>query len=149
MLCAVCGRENPTEDKFCGGCGKPLRSAMPAPPQERPIDIDKLDLNMFASAAKQDAMAICKSCQKEVAKTAPTCPHCGEALPGSRIKCPTCGSMSIGVAGQRGFSLASAAAGLFLAGSAGLLLGMVGRKQLQLQCQRCGTKWVSSGVLGQ
>lgn len=148
MFYGACRQDNPTEHKFCGGCGEPLRSAPPPTPQTNPVNIDKLDLNVFATV-KRDAMAKCKSCEKEVAKTAPTCPHCGEALPGSRITCPTCGSRSIVVAGQRGFSLSAAAGGFFLAGAAGLLTGMVGRKRIQLQCQRCGTRWEPSGVLGQ
>ena len=79
----------------------------------------------------------CKSCDKEVARTARKCSHCGEML----IKCPACGGMSIGV-GQRGFSLSAAAGGWFLVGPVGLLLGAAGRKQIELQCQNCGNRWV-------
>ena len=87
-------------------------------------------------------LAKCKSCGKEVAKTAPTCPECGETFPGLRIKCPACGSMSIAVAGQKGFGLGTALATGFVLGPAvGLLLGAAGRKDIQLQCKRCGTKW--------
>ncbi len=84
----------------------------------------------------------CKTCGKEVSKTAPLCPHCGESLPGLHIKCPVCGSMSIGI-GQKGFSLGKAAAGGILLGPVGLLGGLIGRKKVEIICQACEYKWVS------
>ena len=161
MFCGACGQENPTEHTFCSTCGKPLKidtSSLQTPEkqysvdgngthaQKSPIDIDKLDLNVLASSARRNSMAQlarCKSCDKEVARTARTCPHCGDTFPGLGIKCPACGGTNIGVGGQRGFSLTGAAAWAFLVGPLGLLGGMIGRKQIELECQRCRKKWMS------
>ena len=85
----------------------------------------------------------CKTCGKEVSKTAPTCPHCGENAPGLHIICPACHSMNIS-SGEKGFSLGKAAAGALLLGPAGLLGGMLGRKDVELVCQSCGHKWKPS-----
>jgi tellurium resistance protein TerD len=85
----------------------------------------------------------CKTCGKDVSKTAPICPHCGESLPGIHIKCPICDSMSIAI-GQKGFSLGKAAAGGILLGPLGLLGGLIGRKKIEIVCQACEYKWVSS-----
>jgi len=82
----------------------------------------------------------CKTCGKEVSKTAPTCPHCGENLPGLPIECPECGSNSIRI-DQKGFSLGKAAVGGILLGPVGLLGGMIGRKKIEFICQSCGQKW--------
>ena len=85
-------------------------------------------------------MVNCKTCGKEVSKTAPTCPHCGEEAPGLHIKCPKCNSMNIST-GKKGFGLGKAAGGLILLGPVGLLGGMIGRKKIELVCQACGKKW--------
>ena len=82
----------------------------------------------------------CKTCGKEVSKTAPACPHCGESLPGLHVKCPKCGSMSVQI-GQKGFGLGKAVVGGLLLGPVGLLGGMFGRKKAELVCQACGKKW--------
>ncbi|MCB7128465.1 MAG: hypothetical protein J3T61_02870 [Candidatus Brocadiales bacterium] len=82
----------------------------------------------------------CKTCGKEVSKTAPTCPHCGEESPGIHVKCPKCGSMSIST-GKKGFGLVKAATGGILLGPVGLLGGLIGRKRIELICQACGKKW--------
>ena len=82
----------------------------------------------------------CKTCGKQVSKTAPTCPHCGENAPGLHIKCPKCNSMNIS-SGQKGFGLGKAAIGGILLGPVGLLGGMFGRKTIELVCQSCGHKW--------
>lgn len=82
----------------------------------------------------------CKTCGKEVSRTALTCPYCGESLPGLHIKCPKCGSMSIRF-GQKGFDLGSAALGAILLGPLGLLGGVAGRKKTELICQACGYAW--------
>ena len=82
----------------------------------------------------------CKTCNKEVSRTAPICPHCGENLPGLNIKCPKCFSMNIQI-GQKGFSLGKAAAGGVLLGPVGLLGGLIGRKKTELICQACSYKW--------
>lgn len=82
----------------------------------------------------------CKTCDKEVSKTAPTCPHCGENLPGLHVKCPKCSSMSISTS-QKGFGKKKAAAGFILFGPIGLLGGMLGGKKVELVCQRWGHKW--------
>ena len=82
----------------------------------------------------------CKTCSKQVSKTAPTCPHCGENAPGLHIKCPNCNSMNIS-SGQKGFGLGKAAVGAVLLGPVGLLGGMLGRKRIELICRACGHKW--------
>lgn len=86
------------------------------------------------------ALVNCKTCGKEVSKTAPTCPHCGENAPGLHIKCPKCDSMNVST-GQKGFGLGKAAAGAILLGPIGLLGGMIGRKEAELVCQNCNHKW--------
>lgn len=85
-------------------------------------------------------LTTCKTCGKEVSKTALTCPHCGESLPGLHIKCPKCGLMNIGI-GQKGFSLGKAAVGGILLGPVGLLGGMIGRKNTEFVCKACGYTW--------
>jgi len=82
----------------------------------------------------------CKTCGKEVSRTAPTCPYCGESLPGLDIKCPKCGSMSIKF-GQKGFGLAEAAIGAILLGPLGLGWGIHGRNKTTFVCQACGHTW--------
>lgn len=82
----------------------------------------------------------CKSCGKEVSKTAPTCPQCGETAPGLHIQCPKCESMNIAPS-QKGFGLGKAAVGGLLLGPVGLLGGMIGRKKVEMVCQACGNKW--------
>ena len=82
----------------------------------------------------------CKTCGKDVSKTAPTCPHCGETAPGLHIRCPECGSMSF-TSGQKGFSLGKAAAGGILLGPVGLLGGLIGRKKAELTCSKCNHSW--------
>jgi len=83
----------------------------------------------------------CKTCGKEVSETAPSCPHCGENLPGLHIKCGKCNSTNI-VTNQKGFGLGKAAVGAVLLGPFGLLGGMIGRKKTELLCQSCGFKWI-------
>jgi len=82
----------------------------------------------------------CKTCGKEVSKTAPVCPHCGENLPGLHIKCPNCGSMNIRT-GQKGFDTGKAFVGSILGGPVGLMWGMKGRKKIEFVCQACNHKW--------
>jgi len=83
----------------------------------------------------------CRSCDKEIPRTAGNCPHCGEML----IKCPRCGGLNI-ACGQRGFGIGRAlATGVVFGPAVGLLAGMAGRKQVELQCQQCGTRWVPNG----
>ena len=90
--------------------------------------------------AVNTGLADCKTCGKQVSRTAPTCPHCGENAPGLHIKCPSCGSMNIS-SGVKGFGLGKAAVGAVLLGPVGLLGGMMGRKKVELNCQACGTRW--------
>jgi ribosomal protein S27E len=85
-------------------------------------------------------LAKCKTCGKDVSKTAPTCPHCGETAPGLHVKCPKCESMNIAF-GQKGFSLGKSAIGAVLLGPFGLLGGMLGRKDIEFGCQACGHRW--------
>ena len=33
MYCGACGQENPTENNYCAGCGKPLKAATAIPQQ--------------------------------------------------------------------------------------------------------------------
>lgn len=82
----------------------------------------------------------CKTCEKEVSKTAPACPNCGENAPGLQIKCPKCGSMNFSF-GQKGFGLGKAAIGTILLGPLGLFGGMLGRKKVELICLKCSNKW--------
>lgn len=82
----------------------------------------------------------CKTCGREVSKSAPACPHCGEEAPGLHIRCPKCSSMNIAT-GQKGFGLGKAAVGGLLLGPVGLLGGMLGRKKIEMVCQACGHKW--------
>ena len=88
-------------------------------------------------------LVTCKTCGKQVSKTAPTCPHCGENAPGLHIKCPSCQSMNIAPS-EKGFSLGKAAAGAILLGPIGLFGGMFGRKNIEFVCQACGHKWKPS-----
>jgi hypothetical protein len=85
----------------------------------------------------------CKTCGKDVSKTAPTCPHCGETFPGLALRCPACQSMNI-TTGEKGFGLGKAAAGALLLGPVGLLGGIVGKKDIQFVCQACGHRWKPS-----
>lgn len=85
----------------------------------------------------------CKTCGKDVSKTAPTCPHCGENAPGLHIKCPACQSMNVSPE-AKGFSLGKAAAGALLLGPVGLVGGMLGRKDIEFVCKACGHKWKPS-----
>jgi DNA-directed RNA polymerase subunit RPC12/RpoP len=82
----------------------------------------------------------CKTCGKQVSKTAPTCPYCGENAPGINISCPVCTSKNFST-GQKGFGLGKAAAGAVLLGPVGLLGGLLGRKKIEFICQSCGHKW--------
>lgn len=82
----------------------------------------------------------CKTCGKDVSKTAPTCPHCGENLPGLHITCPKCGSMNFSI-GKKGFGLGKATAGAILLGPIGLLGGLMGRKDVEFVCLNCNNKW--------
>jgi RNA polymerase subunit RPABC4/transcription elongation factor Spt4 len=91
--------------------------------------------------SKMTELAKCKICKKEVSTTAPTCPNCGETLPGLHIKCPNCKSVHISM-GQQGYHLGKAAAGAVIAGPVGLLGGMLGRKNTHLVCQACGKRWL-------
>ncbi len=86
-------------------------------------------------------LTTCKTCRKDVSKTAPTCPNCGESSPGLHIKCPKCDSMNIST-GEKGFGLKGAAIGAILLGPVGLLGGMIGRKKTELFCQSCNHKWL-------
>jgi hypothetical protein len=105
-----------------------------------PQEAHDLERKRLKEIADRPKVVPCKACGKEVARTAPSCPHCGENAPGLHIKCPKCSSMSIAT-GQKGFGLGKAAAGLFLLGPAGLLGGMVGRKKIELVCLACGKRF--------
>jgi hypothetical protein len=85
----------------------------------------------------------CKTCGKQVSKTAPTCPHCGENAPGLRLRCPKCQSINV-APGERGFSAGGAAAGAILLGPIGILAGLAGRKTIEFVCQACGHRWKPS-----
>ncbi len=85
-------------------------------------------------------LVTCKTCKKEISQTAPECPHCGEHLPGLKIFCPKCRSTSVQL-GQKGYGALKAAAGALILGPGGLLVGLHGRKNMELQCLSCGKKW--------
>ncbi len=82
----------------------------------------------------------CKTCGKEVSKTAPSCPHCGENFPGLLIKCEKCNSTDI-VTDRKGFSFGKAGVGAVIFLPLGLL-GMAGRKKTMFLCQSCGHRWI-------
>jgi hypothetical protein len=86
-------------------------------------------------------LTTCKVCQREVAKTAPTCPHCGVSLPGLKVQCPNCGSMNV-LVGEKGFSASNAIVGAALMGPLGVLGGLSGAKNLEYYCSSCQKRWV-------
>jgi tellurium resistance protein TerD len=116
--------------KFFGVQGSDISACMmPSKPMPKPSGLPK-----------QSELVKCKTCKTEISKTAPACPHCGENLPGFCINCPKCGSSNIGL-GAKGYSLGKAAAGALILGPGGLLVGLHGRKNLELHCLSCGKKW--------
>jgi len=94
----------------------------------------------YQTSITTKAMAKCKTCGKEVSKTAPTCPNCGEQNPGMRIRCPKCHKMNV-IKEKKGFGIGKAAIGCIALGPIGLLGGMIGRKEMELVCQECGKRW--------
>lgn len=105
-----------------------------------------LEITIFSPTEKEElptmtGLVKCRSCDREIPRTAGNCPHCGEML----IKCPRCGGMNIGC-GQRGFGLGRAlATGVVLGPAVGLLAGMAGRGLVELRCQQCGAIWMPNG----
>jgi rubrerythrin len=64
MKCSKCGTE--FESNFCPNCG--------APANAHPIqnDVPKTTINPF-----WDKIVTCKTCGKQIARSAKTCPYCG------------------------------------------------------------------------
>ena len=90
-------------------------------------------------------LTTCKTCNEEISKTASSCPHCGENLPGFHFRCPKCRSPNISI-GEKGYSLGKAAVGAVVLGPGGLLAGLHGRKNAELHCLSCGKKWKSKNL---
>jgi hypothetical protein len=88
------------------------------------------------TAGHTPTLTSCKACQKEIAVSAPSCPHCGISLPGLRVSCPSCGSMNIQVI-EKGFSAIKAVTGAALLGPLGLIGGFHGAKNLEYYCLDC------------
>ena len=82
----------------------------------------------------------CKTCEKQISKTALMCPYCGEIDPGLYQDCPKCKSTNISST-EKGFNLCGAAVGTLLLGPFGLLGGMIGRKKIVMTCLDCGENW--------
>lgn len=77
-----------------------------------------------------------------VRQTPPGLPKAPEASDAnSGVACPKCKAQNAYHAGQQGFGLGKAAAGVFLAGPVGLLGGLFGSKKVVLTCLKCGYKW--------
>jgi len=61
------------------------------------------------------------------------------------VSCPLCKSVQL-YAGDKGFSLGSAAAGGILFGPVGLLGGFLGSKTVMITCLNCGHKWEAGRI---
>ena len=61
------------------------------------------------------------------------------------VSCPLCKSVQL-YAGDKGFSLGSAAAGGILFGPLGLLGGFLGSKTVMITCLNCGHKWEAGKI---
>jgi len=85
-------------------------------------------------------LTTCKTCGKDIAKTAPTCPNCGVTFPGLKLECPKCGSQNF-TTGRKKYGLGKAALGTVILGPIGLEGGLIGRGKLELVCQNCNHKW--------
>lgn len=163
VFCPQCGAALSVPKEATGKKGRCKKCAcifqVPAKPETREEEDERLRRFVEQEAAGKRAedkshrpptarpaqaasgqLAACKTCGKQISRTAPTCPHCGESLPGLRIACPSCGSGNIS-AGKKGFGLGKAGAGLLLLGPVGLLGGMIGRKKAEFVCNACGRKW--------
>jgi len=123
--CPVCGAENAQDAMECG-CGYNFETNLYPKVSESPYS---------------GKIVPCKTCGREVSRTAPSCPGCGETVPGLYIKCPSCSSLSF-VVEQQGYSIGKAAIGWLLLGGLGLLGGLIGRKNFELVCMACGKRWV-------
>jgi len=95
---------------------------------------------LISLAVSRNHQVECKVCKKTVSELAPTCPNCGEALPGLRIQCPKCSSQHITIS-KKGFHVGQAAAGGIVLGLVGLAAGMIGSKDYEFACLGCNHKW--------
>jgi ribosomal protein S27E len=104
------------------------------------------------------ALVRCGSCGQDESSYSEHCHFCGAAIasltggeagapttkptyvPQGTVRCPKCGSEQVG-AGNKGFGLGKAAAGLVLLGPLGLLGGVVGSKKIVVSCLNCGHQW--------
>lgn len=95
--CVACGKPNPPDNAFCEGCGKPLTSAIIAPPkalvlcphcgESNPSD------NQFCQACgnRMDAKPPLKTvCPDKPLRTI-SCPHCGVKNDENGLFCEQCG----------------------------------------------------------
>lgn len=85
-------------------------------------------------------LSTCRTCGKDISKSAVTCPHCGEGHPALDLKCPQCRSTNFSVQ-TRGYSVGRALVGTAFAGPIGLAGGAIGKDKLQYCCASCGRRW--------
>lgn len=57
------------------------------------------------------------------------------------VRCPKCNSDQL-QAGEKGFSLGMAAAGVITIGALGALAGLHGKNKIRLSCLSCGHTWI-------
>jgi hypothetical protein len=106
---------------------------------ENKIDILTKELNVL-SAQMMLELTLCKVCKKEIARSAPSCPHCGVSLPGINLQCPNCNSTNVMLV-EKGYSIAKAVTGAALLGPLGLLGGFSGATNMEYYCPSCQFRW--------
>ena len=95
--CGACGMLHPPDNAFCEGCGKPLTSAISAPPKA-------LVLCPHCGEANPPDNQFCQACGKRIDAEPPlkkaspnkplhtiSCPHCGMESDEDGLFCEQCG----------------------------------------------------------